>query len=265
MKKIEIAEVHDVLLGISKEVHRICISNAIPYYMLGGSMLGAVRHKGFIPWDDDMDFGIPRIYYDKFIDICNKDLAYPYKLLTYKNSDYVIFGYAKISNIKTIIYENYSPKTKEKIGINVDIFPLDEANGNHNLFSFNNYIRSIFKLQKLFFVNSQKRSPFKKYIALLLQHTLPLNKKFLVEFIEKKLNNIEVKQNKYYANYFGAWGLKELIPKEVFGEPVLYDFESVKLYGVYEYDKYLTLLYNDYWELPPLHKRNNHSNSAYII
>ena len=66
MRKIEdIKELQSILLDIAKEFHRICTMYEIPYYMVGGTQLGAVRHKGFIPWDDDMDFGVPRVYFEK--------------------------------------------------------------------------------------------------------------------------------------------------------------------------------------------------------
>ena len=61
-KELSIEELHQIVLNIGKEFHKICINNNIPYYILAGTMLGAIRHKGFIPWDDDIDIGIPRQY-----------------------------------------------------------------------------------------------------------------------------------------------------------------------------------------------------------
>ena len=91
MKKLNIEECHARLLKIAEIFDIICKDNGIPYYMLGGTMLGAIRHKGFIPWDDDMDFGVPRKYYKDLIDIFDKKLPNPYKYHTYNNSDAVIY------------------------------------------------------------------------------------------------------------------------------------------------------------------------------
>ena len=79
MRPIDIEEAHHILLDIAKAFTKVCDENNIPYYMLGGTMLGAVRHKGFIPWDDDMDFGVPREYYDLLINVLEKELPSPYR------------------------------------------------------------------------------------------------------------------------------------------------------------------------------------------
>ena len=76
MKKMTLDEIHLTLLDIAKEFDRICVKHNIPYYMIGGTMLGAVRHKGFIPWDDDMDFGVPVEYYEELQRILDKELPF---------------------------------------------------------------------------------------------------------------------------------------------------------------------------------------------
>ena len=80
MTKIEnVEELHKILLDIAKDFHQVCVDHNIPYYMLGGTMLGAVRHKGFIPWDDDMDFGVERKYLEKLEKIYAEKVNSPYK------------------------------------------------------------------------------------------------------------------------------------------------------------------------------------------
>ena len=125
MREITIEESHRLLLALAKEFHSVCERNEIPYFMLGGTMLGAVRHKGFIPWDDDMDFGIPREYFSFFIDSCKKDLPSSYKVLYYDNSDYAILGFVKLSDSRTVVEEVFAPITDEVLGVNIDVFPLD--------------------------------------------------------------------------------------------------------------------------------------------
>ena len=98
----DISEVHQILLGIAKEFDRICRENDIPYYMLGGTMLGAVRHKGFIPWDDDMDFGVPRPYYDRLVSVLESELLHPYRCCTYRNNQGVFAPFVKIDDYRTL-------------------------------------------------------------------------------------------------------------------------------------------------------------------
>ena len=85
MKLLEIKETQACLLNIAKEFDRICTKHNIPYYMIFGTMIGAIRHKGFIPWDDDMDFGVPIEYYKQLEAILEIELPYPYRCCNYKN------------------------------------------------------------------------------------------------------------------------------------------------------------------------------------
>ena len=128
MKKIGIEEVHSRLLAIAKVFDDICTRHNIPYYMIGGTMLGAIRHKGFIPWDDDMDFGVPIEYYKELIDTLENELPYPYRCCTYKNHPAVLFTYFKIEDQSTCIDDAaiYLP-LEDKLGINIDIFPLNHC------------------------------------------------------------------------------------------------------------------------------------------
>lgn len=257
MKRItDIKEVHTILLDIAKEFHNICARHNIPYYMLGGTMLGAVRHKGFIPWDDDMDFGIPRNYYKIFRKVCRTELSQYYKFIDYDNSDYAILGIGKIFDTRTELREKFSVDTDEKIGVYIDIFPLDITNSRTNIFSFNKRMRCLFKLQKLLCVNINDRTFSMKTLSRLIKWILPINKDTILKHIEssclrRKLDN----KDDMFFNIFGAWGMKELIPKKYFGKPTLYQFEDIEFYGVEDYDQYLKCLYRDYMKLPPKEKQ----------
>ena len=87
MEKIEVKECHKYLLQISKVFHEICARHNIPYYMIGGTMLGAIRHHGFIPWDDDMDFGVPREHYSGLMGILDKELPSEYNIISIYHSE----------------------------------------------------------------------------------------------------------------------------------------------------------------------------------
>ena len=129
MKKIDnIEELHKILLDIAKYFHQICVDNDIPYYMLGGTMLGAVRHKGFIPWDDDMDFGVERKYFEKLETILEERVDSPYRLLTKYNSKIILNDFDKLEDSRTIVQDPSRSNINEVFGVNVDVFPLDITN-----------------------------------------------------------------------------------------------------------------------------------------
>lgn len=266
MKKISsMTELHEILLNLAKEFHRICVENNIPYYMLGGSMLGAIRHRGFIPWDDDMDFGIPRIYYHKFIEVCNQQLRLPYRFIYLSNSDYAILGIGKLMDERTVLKEVFSMKGDEEIGVNIDIFPLDKTNNNTSIMSRNRLLRGLFKFQKILFVNSNDRPFIKRLLSRSIQILFPLNKSTLLSYMEKiALKHYSDNDSTMYFNVCGAWGFKELISTDIFGKPTLYKFEDIQLFGVENYDSYLARLYNNYMQLPPLEKQHIHSLNIYI-
>lgn len=263
MRQLSIEECHVRLLNMAKEMHKICVNHNIPYYMLGGTMLGAIRHKGIIPWDDDMDFGIPRQDYERFVKYAADELPSQYKMLTPETSDYGVLGIGKISDTTTIANEIYAVKTSEKLGVNIDIFPLDYTDSNVGAFSVNWFVRRLFKFQKLIFMETQNRTFLKRMLGVVCQFVFRFKKTTIPQFINKMMltRNVNVTR---VANLFGAWDKKEVVPVEYFGEPTLYKFSDTEFYGVQDYDSYLKMLYNDYMQLPPEEKRHIHSLDMYV-
>ena len=262
MRKIEnIQELHGILLDIAKEFDKVCRENNIPYYMLGGTMLGAVRHSGFIPWDDDMDFGIPRAYYDRFLDIAPKYLPESYRILTIDNTERIIYGFAKMEDTSTVIKEIYMKESIKPVGVHIDIFPLDFTNNNFGIFSRNKIITYLLGFQAYRFLSIRERSLMKKVIAMLIKVVLfPLDKKTIIRYIRQHLVD---SSGPNLANHFGAWGIREIVPCGYMGNPQLFQFENIQLYGVAEADNYLTSLYGDWRKLPPLEKQKHHMYEAY--
>lgn len=258
MKEItDVEELHEILLDIAKAFHEICVSSQIPYYMLGGTMLGAVRHQGFIPWDDDMDFGIPRPYFCKAVKVLREKL--PSNLSIYTIDDYATTtGIIKIADNRTTQNAILAQNKDANIGINIDVFPLDYA------FSPTNpgrLINMMITIQRYRLLKSSFRSLSKKCIALLAKFLLFFSsRRFIIDIIEKYMLPTS---GDYIANYYGAWGQKETVKKEFMGTPILYKFESAEFYGVEKADSYLTALYKNYMQLPPKEKRHLHIKNMY--
>lgn len=265
-RSISKAECQQELLKISCIFHQICVKEAIPYFMIGGTMLGAIRHKGFIPWDDDIDFAFDREYYDKIINILEKELPYPYKLVSFKNVDYP-FEYLKIENTLSIISDPLREGVESvKQGISVDLFPLDECSSN---------------VEKLMPVVNKKHMWDRKILALYYNMSSFSLIKRIIQKVMKVLWGRKDKSywmSQYYImleelhqtgsealiNFASSYHEKDVYKKEVWGTPRLYQFEGYQFYGVEKYDEYLSHLFGNYMELPPMKDRESHGNNYYL-
>ena len=262
MKEITgIGEVHQILLGIAKEFDRICRENNIRYMMLGGSMIGAIRHKGFIPWDDDMDFGVLREDYDKLKSLLLSDLQAPYRLRSIDNTKSLVDDFFKIEDTRTMIKLRFWEENDDTIGINVDVFPLDYTTPSIGRFSRNNLIYHLVKIQDYRFFTGELDSVSKKIIRKFIQVFLPfIGRKSISTFITKILP----KEGPCLMNIFGVYELKEVMPKEFFLPAKEYNFEGTFFMGVNDYDRYLRNVYGDYMKLPPEEKRHYHISNVFM-
>ena len=256
MEEVSIKEWQDILLDEACVFHEICVKHNIPYYMLGGTMLGAIRHQGFIPWDDDMDFGVMQEDFVKLRDILKKELPSNYQIRDEKNIDFYYGRQVKIENIKTISIRRNNKG--DQLGAFIDIFPLVRTNGKKNLFSRNGLISFLLKLQYYRFGTYKTRK--KKTISLIV-------KIFMFWLKQGLLSNIVIKylekdKGDFIVNYWGAWINKELVHHSIMGTPKLYKFENKKLYGVEKPEEYLKSLYGDYMKIPQDH--SCHLSKMYI-
>ncbi len=241
--------------------HDLCVDNGLRYYALGGTMLGAARHQGFIPWDDDIDVGMPRSDYENLISLIGNRKYKHYYLETplSKNTDYR-YPFSKLYNTNTTLIENTWPKLVR--GIFIDIFPLDGL-GNSMEESKNNWEEIIrianFMWARLCAVRLNRS--WYKNVAIIAAHCIPsiiAGDKIILKKMDDLCKRKSFDEVSYGGNVFGNWGLKEIMPIMIMGEPQLFKFEDIQIHGASDYDRYLTFLYDKWRILPPKEKQVSH-------
>lgn len=248
------------LLAMAKMFHNFCVEHGIKYYMIGGTMLGAVRHKGFIPWDDDMDFGIMRDDYEKLKDLRNEFLE-GFSLNFYECNKNFQYGFCKIYDENSTYIEGLYDE-RAVGGIYIDIFPIDNVGDDlKKAEKIGSKIAFRKKVVAAIYANG-KRSSSLKTLGVKMLGALPKSPKWF-SWVYQSVEKYKGTDSKLVTNVFGVNNLKEIMPKEYFGKPVLYEFENTRFYGVEKPDEYLTRLYGDYMTPPPEDKRGGH-NIVYI-
>lgn len=256
-------ETQIMMLEMMKWFHRFCQENGIVYYVIGGTMLGSIRHNGFIPWDDDIDVGLPREDYEKLL--ANKKALFKnekrYFLESYRdgNPDYE-YAYAKIYDTNTTLVENCRMKTRR--GIFIDVFPLDGI-GENKENAFQNYSHILKQINFLMTRTCalRKNRSWVKNLAIIVSQAIPqfiINNQKLIEKIDVLCKSRSFDTSKYIGNLVGNWGMKEIMPKQYLGSPTLYKFEDTEVYGPEKFDEYLTCVYGNWRQLPPIEKQQSH-------
>ena len=255
-------KIFDILLWF----HSFCEQNRLQYYLVAGTMLGAVRHGGFIPWDDDADVAMPRKDYERFIEITSKSSDKYCVESPNKNFGNYPYPFAKVYDSSTTLVE----KARKNVfkGVYLDVFPLDGLGVNE--LDANKYQKKVFFKVNLYNSKicalSKKRKFYKNFAILLSRVCTPFGVRY--DKNTNRLNKIATKysydESVIITNFFGGWQFKETMLKTIFGKPTLYKFESAYFYGVEHYDEYLTLLYGNYLSLPPEDKRKQQHDFIYL-
>ena len=262
-------KLHSCQLLLAAELKRICEKNDIKYYMIAGTLLGAVRHKGFIPWDDDMDFAIMRKDYSKFISACKNDLGEDFELQEIFSDPYYALPVAKLLLKSTSFKERNAAKNECKKGIFIDVFPFDsipdteEQRKSHN--KNTNFLKRLF-LAKQGYTIAEKGQLLKSAVYFMLKViSLFVTKSFIRNRLDAELRRFENENTKKVAALGGAYGYsKESVERKWFEESVELPFEDITLSAPKDYAEYLTYFYGDYMTPPPEDKRNNRHNAVEI-
>lgn len=263
-----------IIVDIMRELHQICEENNLRYFCCGGTAIGCVRHRGLIPWDDDIDVSMPRPDYDRLIEVCrNRDMG-KYKLIIPEETPDYPLPFMKLINRETSLIERAN--TPCHLGLFVDIFPLDGTSDDiETATAFKlNYNRVWHKLEACSCYTS-----FMEHISLLgkPKEWGRFVTKTIAYFMRSHMRNMlfhkldaicrtyDYNTSKNVIVYAGSYNEREIMPKSFCdGAPILMPFEDIMVYMPCGYDEYLTRIYGDYMKMPPKDKQVSHHFHAVV-
>lgn len=260
--KIDLKKLHNTETEIMEEITRICRLKKLTYFLIGGTLLGAVRHKGFIPWDDDLDIAMPREDFEIFINECRENLKPKFELDYINTNNKYWLPFAKVRNRNTIYQENIQKKNNQKMGMWVDIFPLDYTNDCEGK-SLQKREKHIKKLKGILYLkNLREITPednFIKRVGISVLQIIP--NRFLHYLINKLMKGKGNNKNKYFVNFGSQYGIKKQTHlKDKYFPAIDVEFEGKMYKAPRDYDYVLTKIYGkNYMELPPIEKRVTHN------
>lgn len=250
----ELRDLQQRLVIIMENIDKVCREHGLRYYLWAGTQLGAVRHKGFIPWDDDADLAMPRPDYDILMEHSKEWLPAPYEIIGPHVSSNYPHRFAKVIDSSTTLLER--PDMLYPEGVYVDIFPLDgfpeDARARKSQLNAYRHVK-----KKLFFAC---RDPYKHgggpsaWFCKFLQKFLSVNE--LQQKLQEVMKRYRLEDCDSFIEY--DYGRRAIFKKSLLDNPVLYEFEGKQFYGLADADYFLTTVYGDYMTPPPVEKQVQH-------
>lgn len=246
--ELDIKDVQYITRTILKNIDKICTTQDINYSLVCGSVLGAIRHKGPIPWDYDVDICVPYNQMKKFIDAMERKLPDPYYIATADNDPSYAVPFPRIG-VKGI-------NTRD---LHVDIFPsIGISSNTENQIKFYKKINII---RKLYYYKRKTRNIDGKWSIRLIKlcmsiALMPISEKRLYRKLELMCSMYNYDEALYVTNPYGGYGTKNILDKEYFNNLIYVDYMDLKLPVPYNYDQYLKHYYKDYMKFPSLEEQN---------
>jgi lipopolysaccharide cholinephosphotransferase len=254
-------------LDILTNFINICDKHNLRYYIIGGALIGTLRHKGFIPWDDDIDIGMPRNDYEYFLEISKDTLPDGYALSNHQTDPTWFFNMSQIID-KRVVIDILMNETPRRFHAWIDLFPLDGLPKNSlrrwlhiKRILFYRYLIQIKHIKTQVNTHKVGRPLYEKFILKLFKiipvSNLINSEKYLLR-LNKCLKKYDYEKSDYAGNMLGRYREREAVPKTYFGEPLYLPFENITVSVPAKYHELQTALYGDYMQIPPEGKREQH-------
>lgn len=268
MRKVDLPELKEILLSLMDEIHEICEKRNLRYYLAGGTLIGAVRHNGFIPWDDDIDIYMPRPDYDEFMQI------YPNEgknvLYEHSNNENYKYPFAKLCKKNTLLIERAADSGVD-MGIYLDIFPLDAlGNSEKEAKRLMKKLLPYVNLNLSLLVEQWRDNvSFVKNFAIWNLHNVALmagGHKKLLDKIDNIIRTYDYESSSLVGEFIDEIQYKRITDKRLYDVRILHNFEGRQYYIPAGYDKILTDFYGDYMTPPPPEKQVlTHGFEAFVL
>lgn len=263
-----IKQVKKLELKILKYVQQVCENNNIKYYLIGGTLLGAVRHKGFIPWDDDIDIVMFRDDYNRFIELMNDDIEDGFFMQNFRTEPMYTRYITKIRLDGTKFLERSLDNYPIHHGIFIDIFPLDKISYK-NQKKIDRRVQFANKILAARMIKNGQLNMSNKNKSLVFSIIKPLVKIIPLRVYSDLIDWIYCYDNKkkceYVTNFSSQYGWrKQTFPIDVYGEGTYLEFEGHQFMAPAKWEVILKSLYGDYMQLPPEEKQNSGHDVVHI-
>lgn len=266
MNQLKLEEIKQIEFSILKEFKSFCENNDITFYLSNGTLLGAAKYKGFIPWDDDVDVFVPRKDYNRLMEIYQDSERY--RLFSYEREKEFRFPFAKLCDMRTIKEEPVNNGVK--LGLDIDIFPLDSWSE-----EYSKALREVKKATKNYrwlsfakLQNANAANPVKRFIkAIVLLLVKAVGWRYFLKNMIKEATSDAKKESCFLGcKVWPIYGVREIIPATVFENTVTVEFEGEVFPAPVGYDTYLRSLYGNYeLDPPPEKQKTHHSFIAYQV
>lgn len=263
-KELNIEQIHQITLEIVKKLIEICDEINVNYYVAYGSLIGTVRHKGFIPWDDDFDVVMFRDDYEKFCKYCiiHQNEIKPYKLLNRETEKNYPYNIARLNNMDyKARYENI---VNYDSGAFIDIYPIDGAGSDaiKVLQTVKKKKSNLFRIVLWSIDDHYTKSTYNKWYRSVIKYVIRLYAKirgsrYFLDKLESLKNLYDINESKYVAEMTWDSNLV-LYEKKWFNDYIYMEFENIKVKVPVGYDEFLRCHYDDYMKLPPKEEQIPH-------